>query len=238
MATVINTLLEGSYLYFNKDVNYSQENFKLLYLPDVQQYHVNAEILSRLETGEFLKVIVNYEMNQLFLAQLVRIEKTIGNKYAQELYEINTTNQELTYHFKTSETSQEFKRSVNSRHYLTSPAFSTAGLFLQTKKFNSAGRTPIVFLSSNNDWTYQGPPTEKIVFAEFKSREVPDFKLNGNILAASLLCLHEFDSTHPQSADEIPVDLFISKHYSLPYQLIQGDQKIIIKNLKRTAPQT
>lgn len=224
-------ILEGSYHYYDKATTYSQENFKLVFHSEDQSYHINAEILSRIETGEFLKIIVHYEMNSQFVPYLCRIERSIGNKYAQELYKIDQTNLELLYTFQNSQITQDFKRSINAKHYLTSPAVSTAAIFSLTKKFDATVRTPVTILSSDNDWTYSGPPTEKVIYAEFKTRELSDFKLDGSTLSASHLCLYEFDSSHATA--EQPVELFLSKHYSIPYQLIQGDQKIVIKNLKK-----
>ncbi len=224
-------LLEGSYLYYQKDVNYSQENFKLVHLAETQSYHIYAEILSRLETGEFLKVLVRFEMNQHFTPHFIRIEKSIGNKYALESYLIDPATQEMHYIFQNSQMTQDFKKSFNSKHYLSSPAISTAALFTLTRKFDATGRTAFVILSSENDWTYVGPPTEKILYADFKARDMDDFKLNGNALPASHLCLYESDSSTISS--EQPVELFLSKHYSIPYQLQQGDLKIVIKNLKK-----
>lgn len=224
-------ILEGSYLYFQKDVNYSQESFKLVHIPEQQSYHIYSEILSRIETGEFLKILVRFEMNTHFVPYFVRIEKSIGNKYAQEVYKVDLTNLELTYTFQNNQSTQEFRRSISAKHYLTSPAVCTSAIFTLTRKFDATGRTPVTVLSSDNEWTYEGPPTEKIIYAEFKARELSDFKLHGNPLAASHLCLYEVDSSH--AGGEPPVELFLSKHYSVPYQLIHGDQKVVIKNLKK-----
>jgi hypothetical protein len=224
-------LLDGSYLYYQKEVNYSQENFKLVHFPEAQSYHVYAEILSRIETGEFLKIIVRYEMNSHFTPLFCRIEKSIGNKYAQEVYKVDTTNQELHYSFQNSQSTQEFTRPFSAKHYLTSPAVSTSALFTLSRKFDATGRTPIILISSSNDWSYQGPPTEKIIYAEFTTRELSDFKLHGNLLSASHLSLYEFDSSH--AIAEQPVELFLSKHYAIPYQLVHGDQKVVIKNLTK-----
>lgn len=230
MSESAEILLEGSYLYFQKDVNYSQENFKLVQMSESQSYHVYAEILSRIETGEFLKILVRYEMNQHFIPNMVRIEKSIGNKYAQEIFRLDTSTQELHYTFQNSQMTQEFTKIVNSKHYLTSPAVSTAAMFSLSKKFDATGRTPVVLISSNNDWTYSAPPTEKVIYAEFKTREMQDYKLNNAVLSASHLCLYESDGAHGESD---AVDLYLSKHFAIPYQLVSGDQKINIKNLKR-----
>lgn len=230
MSTLAEILFEGSYLYYDKDHNYSQENFKFVQFQDTQTYHINSEILSRIETGEFLKLIVRYEMNQHFHPVFVRVEKSLGNKYAQETFKVDLSTQELLYTFQNSKTSQDFKRSFNAKHYLTSPSFATSAIFSLSRKFDPTGRTPVTFLSSHNEWEYEKPPEEKVVFAEYKSKEIPDFRLNNAPLSASHLCLYENDASN-----EAPVELFVSKHFAIPYQLLQGDQKIIIKNLKKNS---
>lgn len=233
MSTNAEILLEGSYLYFQKDVNYSQENFKLVYFPDSRTHHIYSEILSRIETGEFLKIMVRFEMNDHFHPNFVRIEKSLGNRYSQEVFQFDIPAQELKYTFQNSKSSQEFTRSLAAKHYLTSPAFATSAIFTLSKKLDVTGRTAVSFISTQNDWTYEHPPEEKIVYAEFKTKELADFKLNNTPLSASHLCLYEFDSSSPTG--EAPVELFLSKHYAIPYQLIQGDQKIVIKNLKKNS---
>jgi hypothetical protein len=231
MSTKAEILLEGSYLYYQKDVNYSQENFKLVQLLDQPQFHVYAEILSRIETGEFLKLTVRYEMNQNFYPVFVRIEKSIGNKYVQEVYKFDAQNQELHYTFQTPKETREFKKPHSSKHYIVCPAFSTAAMFTHTRKFDATGRTPVFLVSASNDWTYQAPPMDRMIFAEFKNRDMEDFRLNNTSLSASHLCLYEHDSSH--AGIETPTDIFVSKHYGIPYQLENGDHKIVIKNLKK-----
>ena len=223
-------LLEGSYLYYDKDQNYSQENFKVVELEDSSQFHVYSEIISRLESGEVLKILVRLEMNQTFLPIFLRVERSIGHHYAQEVFRLDPNSKELKYTFQSAQTTQEYKKSVSAKHYLNSPAFSTSCLFTLSKSFNATGRTPVTIISSSNYWEYLGPPDEKIIFAEYQSKEV-SFQINQNTLLASHLSLYEHDAsdTNPDS----PADIYVSKHYGIPYQLIHGDQKIIIKNLKK-----
>jgi len=224
-------ILEGSYLYFQKEVNYSQENFKLVNFPETQSYHVYSEILSRVETGEFLKVLVRYEMDNHFHPTFVRTEKSLGNRYALETLRFDASRQELYYTFQNSKDTQEFKRNLSSMHYLSSPAFATSAIFSLTRKLDANGRTSVTMVGSNNEWSYERPPEEKVIYAEFTTRDLPDFKLNNTPLSASHLCLYELDTSSPTV--EAPVEIFVSKHYAIPYQMIHGDQKIVIKNLKR-----
>ena len=231
MSNNAEIILEGTYLYFQKEVNFSQENFKLVSFPGTQSYHIYSEILSRVETGEFLKILVRYEMNSHFHPTLVRIEKSLGTRYAVEEFSLDTASQKLNYTFKTAKDGQEFHRNFSAKHYLVSPAFATSAIFTLSRKLDSNGRTAVALVGSSNEWSYEKPPEEKMVYAEFTTREVPDFKINNSPLSASHLCLYELD-TFTASGEE-PVEIFVSKHYAIPYQLIHGDQKIVIKNLKR-----
>lgn len=234
MAQNAEILLEGSYLYFHKEVNYSQENFKLAAILETGEFHIYSEILSRLETGEFLKIVVRYEMNHNYMPLLVRVEKSISNKFALESFSVDYATQTLNYIFQDAQGTKDFTKPYNTKHYLTSPAFATAAIFTLSKRFDATGRTPVTLISTSNEWKYESPPAEKLIYADYKSRETSDFSINNQSLSASHLLLFESESS-PVSSSEAPVELFISKHYSIPYQLIHGDQKIIIKQLKKNS---
>lgn len=231
MALNVNILLEGSYFYFEKGANYSQENFKLLQLTDKQNYQVISEVLSRIETGEFLKINVLYEMNAQFLPLHVRIEKSIGNNYSLENFKCDHHAGQLHYTFQNATASQEFHRPITSRHYIAAPSFATSCLFTLSKKFDAGGRTGVTFLSSSNDWNYQGPPNEKIVYAEWKLKDMEDFSIGGSSLSASHLMVYQNDSTNADI--EQPVSFYVSKHFGIPYQMTHGDREIRVQNLKK-----
>jgi hypothetical protein len=231
MAPASQLLVEGTYLYYQQNVNYAQENFKLVQLAESQNYHIYAEVLSRLETGEFLKILVRYEMNQLFHPTMVKVEKFLGNRYAVEEFHHDHLTQELNYTFNNTHETREFNRGLSAKHFITSPAFSTSAIFTQSKKFDPTGRTAFVFIGGSNDWEYESPPEDRTVFAEYVSREVENFRINNNELSASQLNIYEHDSAQP--GPEKPVEMYLSKHFNIPYQMIHGDQKIVIKNLIR-----
>lgn len=224
-------LLEGSYHYFSGEDQYCQENFKFIQNIETQSYQIHSEILTRIESGEFLKVLVTYEMNQSFLPVMSRIERSLGKHYSHELYKLDVTSHELHYTFQTPSHTQEYKTSFNIKHYLTSPAFATSCLFLQTKKIDTVSRTPVTLLSSQNSWTYEKPPHEKVVFAEYKTHEAGQVNIGGKDLIATQISFYEQDASGPLT-DE-PANFFISKYFSVPYQMIQGDQKIVINHLKK-----
>lgn len=230
MSQKAEILLEGTYLYFQGDSTYCQEEFKMVQFPEEQTFHIYAEILSRIETGEFLKILVRYEMNQHYNPLFLRIEKSLGKKYSQEIFKVDQQSGELRYSFQNTQGTQDFIRPLSTRHYLSSPAFSTSGLFTLSKKLDATSRTAVNFLSTQNDWEYSGPPTEKLVYVE-KSSEQTEFKLGSNQVPVSIYRLYEADSSHKDT--DSPVELYISKHYGIPYQMLHEDQKIIIKSMKK-----
>lgn len=231
MALNINILLEGSYFYYEKGVNYSQENFKLVHQQDKQNYQVISEVLSRIETGEFLKINVLYEMNAQFLPHHVRIEKAIGNNYSLENFKADHHAGQLHYTFQNATSQQEFHRAITSRHYLVAPSFATSCLWTLSKKFDASGRTPVNLISSPNDWTYTAPPQEKFVYAEWKLKDMDDYKIGNSSLEASHLQVFQNDSTNVD-VDQA-VSFYVSKHYGIPYQMTHGEREIRVQNLKK-----
>lgn len=225
-------ILEGSYLYYEHDTNYAQEDFKLVHISDLAQFHMHAEILSRIKTGEFLKMIVRYEMTNHFIPFLVHIEKSIGNKFVQETFRCDLNAQEVYYTFQTPKGKHEFKKPYSSKHYLTSPAFSTSALWTLSKKMDVTGRTAVTLVSSPNEWTYEGPPQDRVIYTEYKNREMEDYRLNNAQLSAAHLCLYENDLS-ASTVGEVPANIYLSKYFGIPYQFVQGDTKINIKSLKK-----
>lgn len=225
------TLLEGSYSYISGTDQYCQENFKFIQNLETQAYQVQAEILSRIESGEFLKILVTMDLNQTMLPIQSKTERFLGKHYTQEIFRLDTSAHELHYSFQTAEGIEEHSSPFNLKHFLTSPAFSTSCFFLLNKKLDATGRTPVTLVSTENAWSYQGPPQEKIVFAEYKSHEAGPVTIHGNELVATQVSFYEQDASGPDT--DLPANFTISKYFSIPYQMVQGKEKIVIDQLKK-----
>lgn len=224
-------LLEGNYKYFSGDSSYCQESFKLVRNLDQGSFQVHAEVLSRIESGELLKILVKYEMNQSFQPVMARIERSLGPHYSHELFTVDVSSHELHYVFENSSQNQEFKAPYNTKHFLTTPAFATSCLFLQSKKLDTTSRTPVTFVSSSNVWKYESAPFERVVFAEYLGHEGSEIDIGGKSLHATQVQFFEESASNPQV--DVPAQFFISKHFSIPYQMIQGDLRIEIDHLKK-----
>jgi hypothetical protein len=224
-------LLEGNYNYYSGQNSYCQENFKLVRNLEQGSFQIHAEVLSRIESGELLKILVKYEMNQAFLPVMARIERSLGPHYSHELFTVDLSTHELHYTFENSGQSQEFKAPFNIKHYLSTPALSTSCLFLQSKKLDATSRTPVTFVSSSNVWKYEAPPFERVIFAESLVHEGSEIEIGGKALNATQVQFYEESASNPQV--DVPAQFFISKHFSIPYQMIQGDLRIEIEQLKK-----
>jgi hypothetical protein len=223
--------LEGEYNYVEKERNYCQETFKLVLNTENNHYIVLSEIFSRMDSGELLKINVRYEMNQYYFPINVKITRSLGKKFAQETFFLDTTSQTLRYHFQNDTRDQNFSMPATTKHYITSPSFATSALFTLSRKFDATGRTAVSMITSKNIWDYVAPPEDQIIYADFKTRELTDFKINKTELSAMLLHLYQGDSNSPYH--EEPTQIYLSKHYNIPYQLIHGDQQILVKSLKK-----
>ena len=169
-------------------------------------------------------------MNHHYIPTAIRIEKNLGTNVALETFKVDTTEQELHYVFHNNDGQKELRRALNAKHHLTTPSFATTTFFTLNKKFDQTGRTPVILVSSPNDWEFTGDLQERVVYGEFRNRDSSVFKINNKELEAYHLCLFESSAG---GSDEDIVDIYISKYHGLPYELVHGEKKIVAKMLKK-----
>ncbi len=226
-------IFEGTYQYFQGGQNYSQENFTVELAADLKQYIFLAEILSRVETGEFFKMHVRYVVNQFFVPQTVEIEKSLGEKHAHERYLFDPHNQSMQYTFTTPQGTQTVERPFGTKHHLSAPCFLTSALFTQTKRVDPTARTPVTFVSSPNSWEYAGPPEDKIMFVEFKTHDAEDLVVGGAPLPSSKYEIYEQDRLGGTGTPPTAT-LWVSRHLGMPYKIEDKDgTQISVRRLKK-----
>lgn len=223
------TLIEGLYLYAENNQQYAEEHFKVFSQQSSDNFVFQSEILTRLQSGETLKIRVNFEFNPKFQVLYSEIEKSVANQIVVETFKVDPIKMQLLYKFKNQSEQHEFTKNLGAKHYLSSPAICTLGLFSLTKKFDPNGRTPVVFISSDNVMNYSHHPTDKLVFAEYLGPS--DIVLNNNELESTLIKLYEFDGH--EKKENPATEIYLSKHYGIPYQLIFENKKIAIQYLRK-----
>lgn len=233
MQPVNERLFEGTYQYFQQGQNYSQENFLVELVEETRDLVFSAEILSRVETGEFFKMQVRYILNQFFVPQRMTVDKFLGNKESHEVFEVDSNAQCLRQIFRSPAGTFNVERPFSTtKHYLAAPCFVTSGLFTMTKKIDSTARTPINFVTPMQAWDLQGPAEDKLMWVDVKNHETEDLQLDGLPLTASKYELHDEDALSGNVTHG--AQLWVSKYYGIPYQLEEKDgAKIVIRRLKK-----
>ena len=225
-------IFEGSYLYYLNGQNYSEENFTVEMIEGVNNLIYKSEILSRVDTGEFFKMKVRYEVNKFYVPQGVLIEKYLGERHTTERFVIDQNNQTLIYTFSGDNGEHTVERPFGAKHFIMAPSFLTAALFTVSKKIESSSRTPVTFVTCPNEWEYKGPPEDRTLYVQLKTHNVDDLLVNGAPLTSSKYDLFEEDSLVGAGAPA--AQLWVSKHLGIPYQLEdKNGTKMTIKRMKK-----
>lgn len=225
-------IFEGKYLYYKDGNQYSEELFHLEREDKSNgNYTFSSEILSRVGTGEFLKVYTDYELTSKMDPLNVRIKRSLGKNKSTERYFIDQKDKIVSYTFDGRNGYHDFEKVVNGKFHIATPSFCTSALMTQMRKLDPVQRTPYNVLSSQNIWEYVGPFQENIIFIELKSHEPVEFKINDNELSATLCHFYEDDRNSKTPAVGNP--FYLSKHFNVPYKAeFPGGIEVVVDKLK------
>ncbi len=230
-------LFEGQYRYLNDGQEYSQEIFSVQKDLDTKTLVYESEILSRVATGEFLKIRTEYEVNSLWNPVSVEVTKSLGNSFTKETYELDSSSHTLSYVFNTGEERNKIDRNVSGKFHISTPAFLTSLLFTMQKRYNSVSRNQYYTLVSHNEWEFEGPPEDRFIYLEYKTMDGEELKVNNQGLSCTKCFLYEHDSI--KNIKETPAVYYLSKHIGIPYKVEMGNgYEIIIENLKELQANT
>ncbi|MBL7665903.1 MAG: hypothetical protein JNM93_12280 [Bacteriovoracaceae bacterium] len=230
-------LFDGHYRYLKDGNEYSQEIFSVTKNLDAKTIIYSSEILSRVSTGEFLKIKCHYEVNSSWNPTKVNVIKSLGNEFADELYEYDTSSQILKYTFLSDGPAHQVERAIGGKFHISTPAVLTSLLFTMQKRYNSVSRNQYYTVVSVNDWIYEGAPEDRFIYLEYKTGEKEELKINGQSLSSTKCMLYEHDSIH--NVKENPVIYYQSKHIGIPYKADLGEGiEVVISNLKEWQTET
>jgi hypothetical protein len=211
-------IIEGKYNFFNNNQKYCEEFFKLYQDSGTQaNYTFNSEILSRVETGEFLKIYVDYELSYQFEPINLRIKRSLGAKKSTERYAINAKDKTVQYQFSSKFGSGDDERPVNGKFHLANPSFASSFAMTHHKKPDPVHRTPYLTLSSPNIWKYESSFRESMMHVEVVNSEPKTIKLRDGreVQAVHFKVFDEDKLSNPHGNGQ---DFFISKHFQIPYK--------------------
>ncbi len=225
-------LIEGKYNYYQNGQDYCEEHFKLFREEKKQgNYTFQVELLSRVETGEFLKVYVDYELNHAFEPVNLRVKRSLGGIKSSERFQVDLKNKNIRYTFSSNEETKEYEKIATGRFHISAPAFCTSMLMTQAHKIDPVHRTSYDMISSTNLWTYEGPFEENTIYVELMSLDPKTITIHDKELQASLCHIFAHDKSSQDAGPGYPV--YLSKHYQIPYMAEFPDGiRVEIESLK------
>jgi hypothetical protein len=227
-------LFEGKYRYLKDDQEYSEENFKIYHEEKAQgNFFINAELLSRVSTGEFLKIYIDYELTPHLEPLNLTIRRSLGRRQSVERFNVNHKEHLVKYMFRGDQSEGTHEKVINGKFFISAPCMCTSMLMTMSKKIDPVHRTQYAIVTTNNIWSYEGPFAEKMVYVEQMQSEPVGLKINGKDLNSTLIHLYQHDKTAPVKEKGIP--FYLSKHMNMPYRARMDDNVVVeVEFLKHT----
>jgi hypothetical protein len=228
-------LINGTYTYYNKGKTYSEESFRV-FMEVEEKFHIfESETMTRLHTGELLKLEVEYVLNKKHLPETVTLKKTIGKTLVREVFNCNWTNHFLSYEIHTPQGLRRQKKEMSGLYHISTPTACLSLICTFSRNMNLYGRTRYVYAVSNNTWEFKQPMTEEDFYIELASNDPIPFSLKGKSMSGKKYQMYKHDSS--DNINEEPVIFYASKYLGIPYLVQIGeDIRIEINNLNYKEP--
>lgn len=225
-------ILEGKFNYYNGENIYTEENFSV----DREggrkgNYIFHSEVLSRVKTGEFLKIYIKYEVNNAFDPVNINIVRQLGAKESVEDFSYDLKSKNVTYTFDSGKSTKYFEKVITSLPHVAAPCFLTSMIMVNQKKIDPVQRTSFTILTSSNIWEYESEFKEGEVYIELQELEPQNLVIDGNELKATHCKILQVDENG--TINDLDHNIYLSKHFYIPYLANFGkDLKIEVETLK------
>lgn len=231
-------VFRGAYNYLRNGNIFSEETFEVFKERKEGTYVFEAEMHSRLATGQLLTIKVVYNVNKDYVPTFVLVEKYLGEDITKEIWTYDQRKTKLYYSFldKNGEKT-EVELSTSPKFYITTPCTCPSMLFLRSKKFDATGINVYQVWTSRNKWTFEDEPTiqgiaVKKVSSSFETLVVDDQKLQ--TMEYHMMEDLEEDTSKKVESIVLPyIRIFLSKHVTIPYMVRDDNDgtKIQVKYL-------
>jgi hypothetical protein len=236
-------VFRGAYNYYRDGQIYSEETFEVF--KDTKELNIifQSQILSRVSTGELLKIETEYTVNKDWIPVKVQVSKFLGRESVEEHYKLDVKSNLLVYNLKSKHTKDKQTMSTPPRFHIATPTTASSMLFFLSKKFDATTRNFYTVISSKNRWTNEHPLEIKTYSVEKLSLTAEAMMVNGMEVQALKYRIMEDVKEEPQGKGKArakeaeivrPPQLVVglSRHYSIPYRVEADEQnKIEIKFL-------
>lgn len=227
-------IIRGAFNYYRNNTIYTEETFEVFKDKKELGLHFKTEILSRLITGELLKINTTYFVGKDFIPQRVEINRILGGEVVQEKYLFNKKKNSITYDYTSNKESHTDEITTGPIFFITTPATSTSMLFINSKKIDPTSVNHFNFVQCKNHWKYEAAPTIMSISIEKESISSKRITIDSGALNAFEYKMypHITDTDDDESNKNDYIKIFISPYSTIPY-LVQANDgtKIQIKYL-------
>ncbi len=235
-ANEVEVLLKGSYDYRNNDNIYCQEKFQVQRNLSELTTEFVSESLSRVSTGEMLKIKVNYTIGKDWIPKSVMIDRSLGINHVIETFECNQRTNKLQYTFMdiAEKKVDEYETSTPPRFHISTPTVASGFLFIMSKKFDNTGDNNYTLIGSSNRWEF----VDKLIQKNIAMRKLDHLDENIKVEGAnfqgtwyrirSVENTDEFSVANIESSEHDYVEIMLSKYITIPLSIKQPDGTTIV----------
>lgn len=229
----IQEVYKGSYRFITGKKTFSDEKFTLYKDFETNDLIFEAEIVSRVANGEFLKLNVLYTVNSKYEPLQVIIEKSLGDQFARETFTPEKNMPQLVYEFTDGEDTKEVRIQTPAKYQIATPATCTSMLLTISKKYDPTILNSFYIISSENNWEYTKAAQSKNVYFKCDNIHVQEEMTVGKKTLSGL----KFEVFLDDKKRDEKIMYFLSKHHAIPYHVkIDRETHVDIKNLQDLSP--
>lgn len=222
----------GTYHYFQDGQEFTTEIFDVFLLDAKAGYLLKTETLTRLKTGDFLKIMVSYQINSKFLPSDVIIEKQLGMLKVKEVFKTNFQEQKIQYTFQRGDKIHNSEIPAPGIFQISTPSVAFSLLCTKARKPDYNVRNRYMVVKSENTWEFVGPPEVGEIFLELPSNPSTVIYMGDIELNATVFNIFSSENKGSKGEEEKPVTYYLSDHLAIPYRITDPEGlKVEVKNL-------
>jgi hypothetical protein len=217
-------LYRGAYEYFSNGNNYMEEKFEVFKEKKTLENHYEAELLTRVSTGEVLKVLVSYVINKEWIPQSVMITRTLGNNYVKERFTYTQRRNSLRYSYESPHNKKDEVIITPPKFTIQTPSTACSMTFISSKKIDqTAENFYYTFVSPNGSIYKDNIYNKNIIVKRAKLGELTNIKIGEASVSSTEYIV--YDDQNENSKQKMHI--FVSKHLMIPYKLVMDSENYI-----------
>lgn len=221
-------LYRGAFDYVSDGKSYTEEKFEIFKDKKTMDNHYEAEIVTRVSTGQILNVEVSFIINKSWIPQDIIIKSTLGTNFVNQRFTCDQRRNTMRYLYESPHSKKDETIITPPKFHIQTPAASCSMTFIPSKKIDQTVENFYYTYVSPNSSLYKGKIFNKnVVIKRAKLGEASSISLGENSVSATEYIVYDDLPEHSEHAKK-PMRSFLSKHLSIPYK-IEMDEKNYIQ---------